>query len=78
MQTIKQLQADLQAGRTTSEKLVEQSLAAIDTYRKAGGAAFIHVDAQAALQAARASDAARRAGNVPSAIAEALVLFVMP
>ncbi|HTJ99718.1 MAG TPA: amidase [Bordetella sp.] len=69
MQTIKQLQADLQAGRITSEKLVEQSLAAIDTYRKAGGAAFIHVDAQAALQAARASDAARRAGNVPSAIA---------
>jgi aspartyl-tRNA(Asn)/glutamyl-tRNA(Gln) amidotransferase subunit A len=69
MQTIKQLQADLQAGRTTSEKLVEQSLAAIDTHRKAGGAAFIHVDAQAALQAARASDAARRAGNVPSAIA---------
>lgn len=69
MQTIKQLQADLQAGRTTSEKLVEQCLAAIESYRKAGGAAYLHVDADAALQAARASDAARRAGNVPSPIA---------
>ncbi|WP_427183581.1 amidase [Bordetella bronchialis] len=69
MQTIKQLQAALQAGRTTSEKLVEQALADIESYRKAGGAAYIHVDAQASLQAARASDAARRAGNVPSPIA---------
>ncbi|ARP84620.1 amidase [Bordetella genomosp. 8] len=72
MQTIKpirQAQADLQAGRITSEKLVEQSLSLIESYRQAGGAAYLHVDAEAALQAARASDAARRAGNVPSPIA---------
>jgi aspartyl-tRNA(Asn)/glutamyl-tRNA(Gln) amidotransferase subunit A len=69
MQTIQQLQADLQAGRTTSVSLVEQSLEAIEDYRKDGGAAFVHVDAAAALQAARASDAARHGGYVPSAIA---------
>jgi aspartyl-tRNA(Asn)/glutamyl-tRNA(Gln) amidotransferase subunit A len=69
MQTIQQLQADLQAGRVTSERLVEQSLDAIEDYRKSGGAAFVHVDGAAALDAARASDAARRAGYVPSPIA---------
>jgi aspartyl-tRNA(Asn)/glutamyl-tRNA(Gln) amidotransferase subunit A len=69
MQTIQQLQADLRSGRVTSVSLVEQSLAAIEAYRKAGGTAFVHVDAEAALQSARASDAARRAGNVPSPIA---------
>jgi aspartyl-tRNA(Asn)/glutamyl-tRNA(Gln) amidotransferase subunit A len=69
MQTIAQLQAGLQAGRITSEQLVEQSLAAIEDYRKSGGAAFVHVDADTAMHAARASDAARRAGYVPSPIA---------
>jgi aspartyl-tRNA(Asn)/glutamyl-tRNA(Gln) amidotransferase subunit A len=69
MQTIQQLQADLQAGRVTSVSLVEQALAAIDAHREAGGTAFVHVDARAALEAARASDAMRRAGNAPSPIA---------
>jgi aspartyl-tRNA(Asn)/glutamyl-tRNA(Gln) amidotransferase subunit A len=69
MQTIQQLQADLQSGRTTSVRLVEQALAEIENHRKAGGAAFVHVDPQASLQAAQASDAARRAGYVPSPIA---------
>jgi aspartyl-tRNA(Asn)/glutamyl-tRNA(Gln) amidotransferase subunit A len=69
MQTIQQLQADLQAGRTTSESLTGQALETIDAYRKQGGAAFMHVDGDAALMAARASDAARRAGNAMSPLA---------
>jgi len=69
MQTIEQLQAELQAGRITSTGLVEQALDAIAAYREAGGAAYVHVDADAALQAAWASDAARRAGFVPSPLA---------
>ncbi|OZI34675.1 amidase [Bordetella genomosp. 10] len=69
MQTIQQLQADLQAGRNTSEKLTAQALDAIEAHRKQGGSAFVHVDAEAALQAARASDAARKAGYAPSPLA---------
>ncbi|ARP88587.1 amidase [Bordetella genomosp. 9] len=69
MQTIQQLQADLAAGRVTSVSLVEQSLAAIEAHRKGGGSAFVHVDPEGALRAAQASDAARRAGFVPSPIA---------
>lgn len=69
MQTIQQLQADLQAGRTTSVALTEQALAAIDAHQQGGGRAFLHVDAPAALEAARASDATRRAGYAASPLA---------
>jgi aspartyl-tRNA(Asn)/glutamyl-tRNA(Gln) amidotransferase subunit A len=69
MQTIQQLQADLQAGRATSVGLTEAALAAIDAHRQAGGTAFLHVDAAAALEAARASDAARRSGGAASPLA---------
>lgn len=55
--TVMQLHRDLQLGRTSSVELTEQALTAIAGHRVAGGAAFIHVDAQAALAAARQIDA---------------------
>ncbi len=69
MKTIRTLAAELQAGRTTSVKLVEQALERIAAYRGQGGAAYVSVDADRALASARASDAARAAGNVPSLLA---------
>ena len=69
MKTIRALAAELQAGQTTSVKLVEQALERIAAYREQGGAAYVSVDADRALAAARASDAARAAGNVPSLLA---------
>lgn len=69
MKTIRTLAADLQTGKTTSVELVQQALARITAYREQGGAAYISVDAERALAAARASDAARTAGNVPSLLA---------
>ena len=69
MKTIRTLAAELQAGQTTSVKLVEQALERIASYREQGGAAYISVDAGRALASARASDAARAAGNVPSLLA---------
>ena len=66
MKPIREFAAALAAGRTTSVKLVEQALARITSYREAGGAAYVSVDAEGALASARASDAARAAGHVPS------------
>ncbi|SDV49008.1 amidase [Chitinasiproducens palmae] len=67
--TLAQLADALARGTTTSRTLTEAALGAIETHRKAGGAAFVHVDASAALAAADASDAARRAGYCPSPLA---------
>ncbi len=67
--TIRAQAKALHSGQTTSVKLVEQVLERIDNYRNAGGAAYIQVDAQAALTAARASDMARSKGDVPSLLA---------
>src|SRR5450830_1361256 len=69
MKTIRALAAELQSGQATSVKLVEQALERIASYRGQGGAAYISVDTDRALAAARASDAARAAGNVPSLLA---------
>jgi aspartyl-tRNA(Asn)/glutamyl-tRNA(Gln) amidotransferase subunit A len=69
MKSIRELAADLNAGRTSSTRLVEQALARIQSYRNDGGAAYISVDADFALACARASDAARSAGYVPSLLA---------
>lgn len=72
MQTIRELAADLAAGRTTSIELVERALARIADHRVAdqcGGNAYVSVDEDAARAAARASDAARAAGFVPSPLA---------
>jgi len=67
--TIAELAAALAAGRTTSVALTEAALANIDRHQKAGGAAFLSVDANGALAQARAADQARAAGNVSSPLA---------
>ena len=67
--TIQQLAADLAAGRTTSAALTEQALARIDDAKGEGKRAFIKVYRTAALAAAQASDAQRKAGLVPSPLA---------
>jgi aspartyl-tRNA(Asn)/glutamyl-tRNA(Gln) amidotransferase subunit A len=67
--TIIQLAADLAAGRTTSCKLTEEALARIADPKGEGSRAFVKVWKDQALAAAEASDALRKAGLVPSALA---------
>ncbi|WP_289297418.1 amidase [uncultured Reyranella sp.] len=67
--TIIQLAADLAAGRTTSRKLTEEALARIADPKGEGSRAFVKVWKDQALAAAEASDALRKAGLVPSALA---------
>ncbi|WP_439890238.1 amidase [Ralstonia sp. 25C] len=66
---IRTLAADLAAGRVTSVTLTEAALDRAKSHRAADGAAYVSIDAQAALAMARAADAARAAGNVPSLLA---------
>ena len=66
---IRALAADLAAGRTTSVTLTEAALERAESHRAAGGTAYVSIDMQAALAMARAADAARAAGNVPSLLA---------
>jgi aspartyl-tRNA(Asn)/glutamyl-tRNA(Gln) amidotransferase subunit A len=66
---IRTLAADLAAGRTTSVALTETALARAEAHRATGGAAYVSIDTRAALAMARAADAARAAGNVPSLLA---------
>ena len=67
--TIAALAASLAAGRTTSVTLTEDALARITHHQRAGGVAFVHVDAEGALAQARAADQARAAGLVASPLA---------
>jgi aspartyl-tRNA(Asn)/glutamyl-tRNA(Gln) amidotransferase subunit A len=69
MNSISALADDLATGKTTSEQLVSAALGRIEQHRLQGGCAYISVDADAALNAARASDLARAAGDVPSPLA---------
>lgn len=69
MKSISELAQELASGRTTSQALVTEALARIDAHHAQDGCAYISVDAEAALQAARASDLARAAGYVPSPLA---------
>jgi aspartyl-tRNA(Asn)/glutamyl-tRNA(Gln) amidotransferase subunit A len=66
MKTIRSIAHALETGKTTSVKLVEDALARISNYQREGGTAYIAVNAEQALAAARANDAARAVGNVPS------------
>ncbi len=66
---IRTLAAELAAGRVTSVALTEAALDRVKRHRAADGAAYVSVNAQAALAMARAADAAREAGNVPSLLA---------
>ena len=63
MQTLHETAADLAEGRTTSVALTEEALARIADPDGEGGRAFIRVFADAAMDAARASDALRARGH---------------
>src|SRR5258705_1862953 len=67
--TLASLSADLETGRITARKLVEECLARIADPAGEGQRAFIHVDKQAALEAAEAMDRLRKANAAPSPFA---------
>jgi aspartyl-tRNA(Asn)/glutamyl-tRNA(Gln) amidotransferase subunit A len=67
--TIASLAHDLEAGHTTARRLVEECLARIADPNGEGQRTFIHVDKDAALDAADAMDALRRAKAAPSRFA---------
>src|ERR1700752_3181903 len=60
---------NLEAGRTSARKLVEECLAKIADPNGEGRRTFIHVDKDAALDAADAMDALRKANAAPSRFA---------
>jgi aspartyl-tRNA(Asn)/glutamyl-tRNA(Gln) amidotransferase subunit A len=67
--TLASLAADLEAGRTSARQLVDQCLARIADASGEGQRAFIHVDAEAAIEAAEAMDRLREVKAAPSAFA---------
>ncbi|MGV7214614.1 amidase [Bradyrhizobium sp. UFLA05-112] len=64
--TLAKLAEDLESGRTTSRKLVEECLARIADPAGEGQRTFIHVDKVAALASADAMDGLRKANAAPS------------
>jgi aspartyl-tRNA(Asn)/glutamyl-tRNA(Gln) amidotransferase subunit A len=64
--TLASLAADLARGATSARKLVEQCLARIADPAGEGQRAFIHVDKEAALEAADAMDRLRKVHAAPS------------
>src|ERR1700748_784102 len=67
--TLAALANDLETGRTTARKLVEECIARIADPAGEGQRTFIHVDKDAALQAADAMDHLRKAKAAPSRFA---------
>src|ERR1700754_4968873 len=67
--TLAVLADDLEAGRTSARKLVEECIARIADPAGEGQRAFIHVDKAAALEAADAMDRLRRAHAAPTRFA---------
>jgi aspartyl-tRNA(Asn)/glutamyl-tRNA(Gln) amidotransferase subunit A len=67
--TIRELAADLAAGRTTSRRLTEEALARIDDGKGEGRRVFVKIWKDQALAAAEGSDRLRKAGIVPSPLA---------
>jgi len=67
--TFAALADDLEAGRTTARKLVEECIARIADPAGEGQRTFIHVDKDAALEAADAMDRLRKARAAPSRFA---------
>jgi aspartyl-tRNA(Asn)/glutamyl-tRNA(Gln) amidotransferase subunit A len=67
--TLAALADDLDAGRTTARKLVEACIARIADPAGEGQRTFIHVDRDAALEAADAMDGLRKAHAAPSRFA---------
>jgi aspartyl-tRNA(Asn)/glutamyl-tRNA(Gln) amidotransferase subunit A len=67
--TLATLADDLDSGRTSARKLVDQCLARIADASGEGARAFIHVDAEAAIEAAEAMDRLREVKAAPSRFA---------
>src|SRR5229473_2146874 len=67
--TLAALADDIEAGRTSARQLVEECLAKIADPAGEGQRAFIHVDKDAALEAADAMDRLRKANAAPSRFA---------
>jgi aspartyl-tRNA(Asn)/glutamyl-tRNA(Gln) amidotransferase subunit A len=64
--TLATLADDLDSGRTSARKLVDECLARIADTSGEGARAFIHVDAEAAIEAAEAMDRLREIKAAPS------------
>jgi aspartyl-tRNA(Asn)/glutamyl-tRNA(Gln) amidotransferase subunit A len=69
MPTLSSLAADLDVGRTTARALVDECLAKIADTDGEGARAFLHVDAEAAIEAAEAMDRLREVNAAPSPFA---------
>jgi aspartyl-tRNA(Asn)/glutamyl-tRNA(Gln) amidotransferase subunit A len=67
--TLASLAYDLESGRTSARKLVDACLARIADPSGEGARAFIHVDAEAAIEAAEAMDRLREVKAAPSPFA---------
>src|SRR5438445_1565554 len=67
--TLAALAGDLDSGRTSARKLVDECLARIADTSGEGARAFIHVDAEAAIEAAEAMDRLREVKAAPSPFA---------
>jgi aspartyl-tRNA(Asn)/glutamyl-tRNA(Gln) amidotransferase subunit A len=67
--TLASLAADLDSGRSSARKLVDACLAKIADASGEGARAFIHVDAEAAIEAAEAMDRLREVKAAPSPFA---------
>src|SRR5438874_13809890 len=64
--TLASLADDLENGRTTARKLVDECLARITDASGEGARALIHVDAEPAIEAADAMDRLREVKAAPS------------
>src|ERR1700744_5428522 len=67
--TLTSLAADLESGRTNARKLVDECLDKIADKAGEGARAFIHVDVEAAIEAAQAMDRLREVKAAPSPFA---------
>jgi len=67
--TLTSLAADLESGRTNARKLVDECLDKIADKSGEGARAFIHVDVEAAIEAAKAMDRLREVRAAPSRFA---------
>jgi len=67
--TLTALAADLESGRTNARKLVDECLAKIADKSGEGARAFVHVDVEAAIEAAKAMDRLREVKAAPSPFA---------
>src|SRR6202012_251927 len=67
--TLTSLAADLESGRTNARKLVDECLARIADKSGEGARTFVHVEVEAAIEAAKAMDRLRDVRAAPSPFA---------